>query len=75
MPDGKTKQAVEAYFTDPRPARSSGGAIDGRSLYVPPANLLGGTGERVRVNSLGRVNGIVPGESIGPHNRGYAEID
>ena len=40
MPDGKLKQAVEAYFTDLRLVRSSGGATDERSLYVPLANLL-----------------------------------
>ena len=40
MPDGKLKQAVEAYFTDLRLVRNSGGATDERSLYVPLANLL-----------------------------------
>ena len=33
MPDGKLKQAVEAYFTDLRLVRGSGGATDERSPY------------------------------------------
>ena len=40
MPDGKLKQAVEAYFAELRLVRGSGGATDERSLYVPLANLL-----------------------------------
>ena len=44
MPDGKLKQAVEAYFTDLRLVRRSGGATDERSLYVPLANLLNAVG-------------------------------
>ncbi len=48
MPDGKLKQAVEAYFTDLRLVRSSGGATDERSLYVPLANLLDGLGGTLR---------------------------
>ena len=48
MPDGKLKQAVEAYFTDLRLVRSSGGATDERSLYVPLANLLNAVGGALR---------------------------
>ena len=48
MPDGKLKQAVEAYFTDLRLVRSSGGATDERSLYVPLANLLNVVGGALR---------------------------
>ena len=48
MPDGKLKQAVEAYFTDLRLVRSSGGATDERSLYVPLANLLNAVGGTLR---------------------------
>ena len=44
MPDGKLKQAAEAYFTDLRLVRGSGGATDERSLYVPLANLLNAVG-------------------------------
>ena len=40
MPDRKLKQVVEAYFTDLRLVRGSGGATDERSMYVPLANLL-----------------------------------
>jgi hypothetical protein len=48
MPSGKLKQAVEAYFTDLRLMRSSGGATDERSLYVPLANLLNAVGGTLR---------------------------
>ena len=48
MPDGKLKQAVEAYFTDLRLVRGSGGATDERSLYVPLANLLNAVGGTLR---------------------------
>ena len=44
MPDGKLKRAVEAYFTDLRLVRCSGGATDERSLCVPLANLLDAVG-------------------------------
>ena len=44
MPDAKLKQAAEAYFTDLRLVRRSGGATDERSLYVPLANLLNAIG-------------------------------
>ena len=48
MADGKLKQAVEAYFTDLRLVRGSGGATDERSLYVPLANLLNAVGGTLR---------------------------
>ena len=48
MPDGKLKQAAEAYFTDLRLVRGSGGATDERSLYVPLANLLNAVGGALR---------------------------
>ena len=48
MPDGKLKQAAEAYFTDLCRVRSSGGATDERSLYVPLANLLNAMGGALR---------------------------
>ena len=48
MPDRKLKQAVEAYFTDLRLVRGSGGATDERSLYVPLANLLNAVGGSLR---------------------------
>ena len=41
---GKLKQAVEAYFTDLRLIRASGGATDERSFYGPLANLLNAVG-------------------------------
>ena len=44
MPNGKLKQTVEAYFTELRLVRASGGATDERSLYVPLANLLNAVG-------------------------------
>ena len=40
----KLTQAVEAYFTGLQLIRSSGGATDERSLYVPLANLLNAVG-------------------------------
>ena len=48
MPDGKLKQAAEAYFTDLRLVRASGGATDERSLYVPLANLLDAVGATLK---------------------------
>ena len=48
MPNGKLKQAVEAYFTDLCLVRGSGGATDERSLYVPLANLLNAVGGALR---------------------------
>ena len=41
-------QAAEAYFTDLRLVRGSGGATDERSLYVPLANLLNAVGGTLR---------------------------
>ena len=40
----KIVQAAEAYFTELRLVRASGGATDERSLYVPLANLLNAVG-------------------------------
>ena len=48
MTDRKLIQAVEAYFTDLRLVRGSGGATDERSLYVPLANLLNAVGGTLR---------------------------
>ena len=48
MTNGKLTQAVEAYFTDLRLVRSSGGATDERSLYVPLANLLNAVGSTLK---------------------------
>ena len=48
MADRKLIQAVEAYFTDLRLVRGSGGATDERSLYVPLANLLNVVGGALR---------------------------
>ena len=48
MSNGKLKQAAEAYFTDLRLVRGSGGATDERSLYVPLANLLNAVGSALR---------------------------
>ena len=48
MTNGKLTQAVEAYFTDLRLIRASGGATDERSLYVPLANLLNAVGGALR---------------------------
>ena len=48
MTNGKLTQAVEAYFTDLRLVRGSGGATDERSLYVPLANLLNTVGGTLR---------------------------
>ena len=44
MANNKITQAVEAYFTELRLVRGSGGATDERSLYVPLANLLNAVG-------------------------------
>ena len=44
MANSKLAQAVEAYLTDLRLVRASGGATDERSLYVPLANLLNAVG-------------------------------
>ena len=48
MTNRKLIQAVEAYFTDLRLVRGSGGATDERSLYVPLANLLNAVGSALR---------------------------
>ena len=48
MPNRKLTQAVEAYFTDLRLVRGSGGATDERSLYLPLANLLNAVGSTLR---------------------------
>ena len=48
MANGKQSQAVEAYFTELRLVRGSGGATDERSLYVPLANLLNAVGGALR---------------------------
>ena len=44
MASSKFTQAIEAYFTDLRLVRGSGGATNERSLYVPLANLLNAVG-------------------------------
>ena len=44
MVNNKLTQAIEAYFTELRLVRGSGGATDERSLYVPLANLLNAVG-------------------------------
>ena len=44
MANNKLTQAIEAYFTELRLVRGSGGATDERSLYVPLANLLNAVG-------------------------------
>ena len=48
MAGSKFTQAVEAYFTDLRLVRGSGGATNERSLYVPLANLLNAVGSALR---------------------------
>ena len=48
MANSKLVQAVEAYFTDLRLVRGSGGATDERSLYVPLSNLLNAVGGALR---------------------------
>ena len=48
MANGKQSRAVEAYFTELRLVRASGGATDERSLYVPLANLLNAVGGTLR---------------------------
>ena len=48
MANKKLIQAVEAYFTDLRLVRGSGGATNERSLYVPLANLLNAVGGALR---------------------------
>ena len=48
MTNRKLIQAVEAYFTDLRLVRGSGGATNERSLYVPLANLLNAVGGTLR---------------------------
>ena len=48
MASDKLRQAVEAYFTDLRLVRASGGATDERSLYVPLANLLNAVGDTLK---------------------------
>ena len=48
MANNKLTQAVEAYFTELRLVRGSGGATDERSHYVPLANLLNAVGRTLR---------------------------
>ena len=48
MANNKLTQAVEAYFTELRLVRGSGGATNERSLYVPLANLLNAVGRTLR---------------------------
>ena len=48
MANSKLTQAVEAYFTELRQVRGSGGATNERSLYVPLANLLNAVGGALR---------------------------
>ena len=48
MADNKLTQAIEAYFSHLRLVRTSGGATDERSLYVPLANLLNAVGGALR---------------------------
>ncbi len=48
MAGSKLTQAVEAYFTDLRMVRGSGGATDERSLYVPLARLLNAVGSTLK---------------------------
>ena len=48
MASSKFIQVVEAYFTDLRLARGSGGATNERSLYGPLANLLNAVGGALR---------------------------
>ena len=48
MASSKFTQAVEAYFTELRLVRGSGGATNERSLYVPLANLLTAVGGTLR---------------------------
>ena len=48
MANNKLTQAIEAYFTELRLVRGSGGATDERSLYVPLANLLNAVGGALR---------------------------
>ena len=44
----KLTAAVEAYFTDLRRIRASGGATGERSIYGPLANLLTAVGATLR---------------------------
>ena len=48
MAGSKFTQVVEAYFTDLRLVRASGGATNERSFYVPLANLLNAVGGTLR---------------------------
>ena len=48
MASSKFIQAVEAYFTDLRLVRGSGGATNERSLYGPLTNLLNAVGGALR---------------------------
>ena len=48
MANRKLIHAVEAYFTDLRLVRSSGGATNERSFYVPLANLLNAVGDTLK---------------------------
>ena len=74
MPDGKLKQAVEAYFIDLRLVRGSGGATDERSLYVPLANLLNAVGGTLRpkvfcVQDLANQGLVTPTSACTPPSR------
>ena len=48
MVNRKIVHAAEAYFTELRLVRASGGATNERSLYVPLANLLNAVGGTLR---------------------------
>ena len=48
MANSKFTSVVEAYFTELRLIRASGGATNERSLYVPLANLLNAVGGALR---------------------------
>ena len=48
MANSKFTAVVEAYFTELRLIRASGGATNERSLYVPLANLLNAVGSALR---------------------------
>ena len=53
-------KAVEAYFVGLQMIRSSGGATDERSLYVPLANLLNAVGSSLRPK-------VFCVQELGPH--------
>ena len=48
MAGSKLTPVVEAYFTDLRLIRASGGVTNERSVYVPLANLLNAVGGALR---------------------------